>query len=136
MGCEVFYVDASCCHQCNKGVWAVVTPYKQYTGRINEYECQDGLSSGYCELKAVEQAIMLAMNRDDYVTIYCDNKSVVKSLNRNCLDENRSYGKYGYNLLLENVFWLYKCASNVSVKWISRKENKLADKLAKRNKFW
>lgn len=123
----LFFTDACCSSYNNIGSWAVVTPDRCYSGLISGYECNDGLSVGYCELVAVEQAIRLARNND--VLIYCDNKGVVSRLNK--IDVNSNFGKTSYNVLMKRVHYMYNNMNNVKVRKISRKDNRTADKLAR-----
>ena len=54
---EVLFVDACCCHQANKGSWAVVGENVCQSGVMT---CENGrVNSDYCELYAIYQALKI-----------------------------------------------------------------------------
>lgn len=125
---DEIYVDACCRHQDDVGSWAVVTEFSQYSGVIEE----NNLHSFYCELYAVYQALLLAKQYDD-VTIFCDNRGVVKILNRE-MDEFTQlidYSKKRDSNFLHEVYYFYQDNPNVKIRKIARDDNKIADRVAR-----
>lgn len=130
---EVVYVDACCCHQKDKFSWAVISENIRKGGSIT----QEKINTGYCELYAVYQALIMLENRN--AIIFCDNEFVVTILNksRKKFDWLLKYKKYRIDKdFLRTVYDLYNSHENVIVKKINRKDNKRADKLARSFKNW
>ena len=122
------YVDASYQRQNDIGSWAVVTEYSQYSGVIEE----NNLHSFYCELYAVYQALLIAQQHDD-VVIYCDNRGVVKMLNRETDEFTQliDYSKKRDSNFLHEVYYFYQDNPNVKIRKIPREDNKIADRVAR-----
>jgi len=132
---EVLYVDACCSHQANKFSWAIVGENIQKGGSVT----QEKINSGYCELYAVYKALQFVENTDSIITIFSDNNFVVSILNRSrkSFEWSMKYRKYHINKdFIRNVYELYHNCENVLVMKINRKDNKIADKLARSFKNW
>lgn len=127
MDVEKFYTDACCKHQDNVGSWAVVGMNDCYTGLVSSGEGK--VNSGFCELYAVYQALKIA-DKDKQTIIYNDNQGVVNWLNKDKC--NKHTGRENYKELLKKVHPFYHSLDNVKVVYISRKQNKVADKLARK----
>ena len=128
-----FFVDASYINQEKLGSWAVISDQFQRSGVI----CGN-LNSGYCELYATFQGILEA-SRYDNAVIYTDSNYVYSNLNWKAQQYERkdwtskSWRKRIPNKnLLRKTFELYRQNPQIKVKEINRKQNKEADKLAKR----
>ena len=132
---EVFYVDACCCHQANKFSWAVIGENIRKGGSVT----QERINTGYCELYAVYQALQFVKKKDSTITIFCDNNFVVSILNRSrkSFEWSMKYRKYRIDKdFIRKVYDLYHNCENVLVMKINRKDNKMADKLARSFKDW
>lgn len=124
---EKYYVDACCNHHINRGTWAVIHGDKTYTGMVKPHKGR--VNSGYCELYAVYQALQLTDDEKKTI-IYNDNKGVVQLLNKE--ECYKKTGRPNYNELLRIVHPLYHNLMNVKVCKVGRKENRVADYLAKK----
>ena len=125
---DYIYVDASYQRQNDVGSWAVVTEDKQYSGLIDA----PNLHSFYCELYAVYQALLISKQYDD-VVIYCDNRGVVKILNRETDEVTQfiDYSKKRDSNFLHKVYYLYQDNPHIKIRKIHRSENKIADRVAR-----
>lgn len=126
------YVDGSCCHQKHKGSWAVVDEKNEYSGTLEKLD----LDSEYCELFAIYQALLLSRFDTGRVVIHSDNPAVV-NLNKSMPDFYKRVKKQGKKqlknrYLLDEVYRTYNSVHNVQIKQINRRNNKRADRLAKR----
>lgn len=121
------YVDASCDYHNNMCGWAIVGENIQRSGVSS---CETGrVNSGYCELCAVYQALQL-INDNERTNIYTDNQGLVQLLRHDICDKKN--GRQNYNDLLKIVHPFYHSMKNVYIYKISRKHNKVADKLARK----
>lgn len=124
------YVDGACIRQQNIGTWSVVDGNNLYRGAIKKHN----LDIMYCELYAIYQALIIRINSNEKVTIYSDN-SIVSNLNKNEKEFNKRLNRKGKlkiknKDLLKKVWLLYNNSPNISIKQISRNDNKLADAVA------
>lgn len=124
------YVDGACISQQNIGTWSVVDGNNLYRGTIKKHN----LDIMYCELYAIYQALIIRINSNEKVTIYSDN-NIVSNLNKNEKEFNKRLNRKGKlkiknKDLLKKVWLLYNNSPNISIKQISRNDNKLADAVA------
>ena len=125
------YADGSCNHHDEVGAWAIVSNKFQKGGIVKSD------NSGYIELYAVYKALLEAQKYNGDVIIYTDSQYVYSNVNW----KSKEYSSLGWKSkswrkripnkkLLQKIMPLMK--SNIRVEKINRKNNKCADRLARK----